>query len=129
MKKFIPIILALFIFISVYSCGDSGSNVINAVVTFAMSHFTNATGDTTWFAFKPSIDIRIDSVQSKLPAQNFSQTYVNSDPGYTFSKDTTYYIDAFTIVQSGQQWEFYFFGTYPSNNSKFSNIKSTYTVP
>jgi hypothetical protein len=129
MKKFIPIILALFIFISVYSCGDSGSNVINAVVTFAMSHFTNATGDTTWFAFKPSIDIRIDSIQNKLPANNYSYTtrFVNS--GYTYSKDTTYYYDWFTGVQSGQQWEFYFFGTYPSNNSKFSNIKSTYTVP
>jgi len=128
MKKILPFIFAFIIFIGVYSCSSDSTSPIPTLVSFVMSHYTDA-DSTTWFAFKPNVNVKVDSIQSKLPANNFSYTSVNQNPSYVFSKDTTYNYEGFTGVHSGQKWEFYFFGTNATNNERFSNTKATYTIP
>jgi hypothetical protein len=118
--------LLYFIVIYVVGCGsNSVTNPLGGSVTFTMSQQPGATG--IQFLAKPSADCRITRVICNLPAQNIADTLTSNFPNYLYSKDTSYIINEYSGVATGQQWNFVFTGTDAANAAYTTT--SNYTIP
>lgn len=104
-----------------------GPNGLNNQVSFQISQQAGLNGGTE-FLFQPSVNVKISQVISKYPAQQFVDTLGNANPNYVYSKDSVYSVNEYTGVQNGQQWNFNFSGTVPSQNNSSYNVTSNYTV-
>lgn len=129
MKK----IIGLFIFIialTYVGCNKDDNNPVEGSgatdVSFRMSN--TASADTVYFTFKPSEDVKIDTIIAYLASKNFTDTYVVGEPNRVFQKDVLYQWIGYYGVKQGQSWSFNFKGKRVSNNSYFSST-ITYYVP
>jgi hypothetical protein len=80
------------------------------------------------FGFKPSVDTKLTKLIASVPSLQFFDTLTNNNTNYVFSKDTTYALDPYQGVQTGQQWTFTFTGTIVSSNTGYT-VSTNYTVP
>ncbi len=127
MKKFFPPLILSFLLYLSAGCNNSVTNpTTNNSVTFSVSQQPGNLGIK--FYAKPSADVKITKIISLLASASFTDTVVNQNPSYVFSKDTSYEINEYTGVQSGQKWNFNFIGNTVSNNTAF-NVTTSYTVP
>jgi hypothetical protein len=122
-------LLFIVILFAASGCNNNGSISgpdQNSNVSFAITQQVTQTGSMQ-FMFKPVTDIKISTLISKYPAEQFADTLNYGNPNYVYSKDTTYIINRYVNVYSGQQWVFEFKGTDPGSNSQY--IKTiNYTV-
>ena len=84
-------------------------------------------GDTTWFLFKSSSNVKINYIISSLPDSNFSYTTYNYDITTVFQKGIWYNIEWFPGIRSGQEWTFDFYGWFEDYDAFYAI--SYYTVP
>lgn len=126
MKTFIPLSLALFLFIGLFGCGsDSTTNPLTSSVDFTLSKI-NVT-DELAIGCKPNVNVKLDSIHFKNTTL-FIDTAI-AFGGYVMSKDTTYpIVYGATLVITGQKWTFTFSGKDASNNNAFTKAKD-FTVP
>jgi hypothetical protein len=134
MKKTISFLSLLIIsgllFFTQSGCkSDSVTNPLNtdAGVTLTMSQQVSQQGNVEFLA-KSNVNIKIDSVVSKLASQNFSHTTMNQDPSVIFNADELFIVDEFSGVQTGQVWAFSFYGKRADNNTRYT-VTSNYTIP
>ncbi|MBK6876851.1 MAG: hypothetical protein IPG99_10485 [Ignavibacteria bacterium] len=80
------------------------------------------------FSFTPSEDTRISMVIAAVPNLQFFDTLRNNNTNYVFSSDTTYSLDPYQGVQSGQAWTFKFVGNKVVNNESYI-VVSNFVVP
>lgn len=127
-KIFLGGLILIYLLVTGCSKNDSviGPNM-NQQVSFQISQRTTATGSIQ-FMFKPNIDVNISKIVSRYNAQPFSDTLSFSNTAYVYSKDTTYIINNYTGVQSGQLWNFDFTGTIPGQPNATFSVTSNYTV-
>lgn len=128
-KVFTMNLLIFAILIAAAGCNNNGSVMgpeQNSNVSFAISQQVTPTGSMQ-FMFKPAADIKVSRLISKFPAEQFADTLTYGNPNYVYSKDTTYIINRYVNVYSGQQWIFDFTGTIPGSNSQYSKAVN-YTV-
>jgi hypothetical protein len=116
-----------------YGCSDdsAGSGGIGGGPTGGSITFTiTGQGDPNSYTFgiKPSVDTKLTRIIASVPAVPFFDTLTSNNPNYVFSKDTTYALDPYQGVQTGQQWTFTFTGTTVSNNSGYT-VSTNFTVP
>ena len=117
-----------------YGCGDDsstgsggiGGGPTGGAITFQIT----GQGDPNSYTFgiKPSVDTKLTKIIASVPALQFFDTLTSNNPNYVFSKDTTYALDPYQGVQTGQQWTFTFTGTIVSNNSGYT-VSTNFTVP
>ena len=88
---------------------------------------TLQSGDTTWFLFKPSTNVKLDYIISSLPDSDYSYSTYNNNISTVFQKDNWYYFEWFPGVQSGQEWTYDFYGWFEDNDA--FHVISYYTVP
>ena len=127
-------ILTLLLLSFAYGCSDSGTGTggvgggpTGGSITFQMSGQGNNTSYT--FSFRPSVDTKLSKLIAAVPSLGFADTLTNTgNPNYVFSKDTTYALDPYSGVATGQQWTFTFTGNIVSNNQAYT-VTSNYTVP
>jgi hypothetical protein len=129
MKKtiflFIPVLL---IMIGIISCGDSGTgnNILgnSNTVTFTMGVQQSTNG--VQFVWQPSVDVKV--TQLILSTNGFSDT-INDNTAATYTANQQWaYPNEYTGVTTGQQWQFNFTGTTPSNNQAFTSTANL-TIP
>ncbi|MCI0450361.1 MAG: hypothetical protein L0Y79_11370 [Chlorobi bacterium] len=129
------LIKLFFLFVSITAIAASGCSKTDNVlgpnlgsgVTFQISQQTGLNGGTE-FLFKPSANIKVSRIISKLDAQQFADTISYTNTNYVYSRDTTYIINEYTSVQNGQQWKFNFTGSFPGQNNSNYDVTSNYTV-
>lgn len=128
-KSTVIFIILAMLFAAGCNKNDSvlGPNGLNNQVSFQISQQAGLNGGTE-FLFQPSVNVKISQVISKYPAQQFVDTLGNANPNYVYSKDSVYSVNEYTGVQNGQQWNFNFSGTVPSQNNSSYNVTSNYTV-
>lgn len=122
-------LLFIVILFAASGCNNTGSISgpdQNSNVSFTITQQLTQTGSMQ-FMFKPGIDIKISTLISKYPAEQFADTLSYGNPNYVYSKDTTYIINRYVNVYAGQQWVFEFKGTDPGSNSQYSKTIN-YTV-
>lgn len=133
--KLIYLVLIAFLLSLAYGCSDSGTGsggigpgggTGSGSITFQMSGQGDINSYT--FGFKPSVDTKLSKLIASVPALGFSDTLTNNNANYVFSKDTTYALDPYQGVQTGQQWTFTFTGNIVSNNQAYT-VTSNFTVP
>ncbi len=134
--KSLSIILTVLLLGLAYGCSDSstgtggiggGPTGGGGAITFQVTGQGNNTSYT--FSFKPSVDTKLSKLVAGVPSLGFFDTLSNTgNPNYVFSKDTTYAIDPYSGVASGQQWVFTFTGNIVSNNQAYT-VTSNFTVP
>ena len=134
MKAFYLALTVLLLTIA-YGCGSdssTGSGGIGGGPTGGGSITFQITGqgdpNSYTFGVKPSVDTKLTRVIASVPALQFSDTINNANANYVFSKDTTYALDPYQGVQTGQQWTFTFTGTTVSNNAGYT-VTTNFTVP
>ena len=127
MKKIIS--LAVFIVLTVFwGCSKDDSNPVSGPVdvTFRMSHI--ASGDTVYFQFKASQDIKLDSITSSCTVKSFTDVYSVGEPNRVFNKEVLYQWIGYYGVTQGQKWSFTFKGRLASSNASFT-YSTSYIVP
>lgn len=128
-KILILIMFTVMMLVAASGCNNNGSVLgpnQNSNVSFSISQQVTQTGSMQ-FMFKPGENIKISRLISKFPAEQFADTLTYGNPNYVYSKDTTYIINRYVNVYSGQQWIFDFTGTIPGSNSQY-NVAINYTV-
>lgn len=127
--KFTAVIILLMVVSLGCNKNDSvlGPNGLNNQVSFTMAQQNGANGGVE-FLFQPSVDVKISKMVSILPSQNFTDTIINNNSNYVFSKDTLYIVGEYTGVVNGQQWKFDFTGSIPGQNNSNYNVTANYTV-
>lgn len=131
MKSFKPVILTIIFALAFIYCACNKNDSITGLngpasnVSFSISQQQGNFGGTE-FLFRPSADIKISYLISRLDAQQFADTIRYNNTNYTYSKDTTYIIGEYTGVQPGQQWKFIFSGT-GQNNAQYT-VTQNYTA-
>jgi hypothetical protein len=124
MKKFFPPLILAYLLYFTAGCNNSVTGPSASNVTFSISQQPGTQG--VRFYGKPSVDVKLTKVISNV--NTFFDTVNVANPNYVFSKDTSYFINEYTGVQTGQQWKFNFIGATASGNTAF-NVTSSYTVP
>ncbi len=133
--KVLYLVLTVLLLTIAYGCSsDSGSNsggigggpTGGGAITFQIT----GQGDPNSYTFglKPSVDTKLTRIIASVPALQFFDTLNNTNTNYVFSKDTTYALDPYTGVQTGQQWTFTFTGTTVSNNAGYT-VSTNFTIP
>jgi hypothetical protein len=122
----LPAIVSAILIYGIGCSNNTVTNPTNSGVTFQISQQPGTTG--TQFLAKPSVDVKLTKVISALTAQNFYDTVTIANPNYVFSKDSSYVINEYVGVVSGQKWTFNFFGSSVSGGTAFT-ATSAYTVP
>lgn len=98
----------------------------NQQIFFTISGTGNSNDYT--FHFRPSEDTRLSKVVASLPSQQFVDTLVNNNPNYIYHGDSTYNLQNYIGIQSGQAWKFQFTGNKIINNEGFI-VTSNFIVP
>jgi hypothetical protein len=91
-----------------------------------MSHITS--GELVYFQFKPSENIKLDTIIASCTSKQFTDTYAVGEPERVFNKEVLYQWIGYSGVSQGQKWSFTFKGRLASTNSTFS-VSTTYLVP
>lgn len=125
LKALIFPMLIAFAVLTYSGCkSDSVTNPLGANVTMAMGSQPGPNGGTL-FTFKPSVDVKLNYV---IVTSGSFRDSLNDGGVYVYSKDSTYGVQEYQGVASGQQWSFNFFGTLASGGTAFS-ATANYTVP
>jgi hypothetical protein len=95
-------------------------------VTFAIMSQDGQNGGIE-FHCKPSVDVTLTSVNVKVPAASYENTY-DCDGVSVYSKTDWYLIDEFTGTTSGMQFVFKFIGKTSPEGKPF-DVTTNYTVP
>ena len=119
---------ALLAFLALAALAGCKSNSLmgpnqNTGVNFQISQ-RNGANNGVEFLFRPSSDAKISKVVCSFPTQQFADTLTGGS-NYVFSKDSTYTLNEYINVTTGQQWQFEFSGS--SGNSPYT-VTSNYTV-
>ena len=127
MKKILFAFFLLFIGFAA-SCNNNNNTVgPGGAISFTISGQVDSTNQNNYiFGFRPSVDTKLTSIIVGLPAQPFFDTLTNGNQAYIFDSDTTYTLDPYTGVQSGQAWTFQFAGNIVSNNEAY-NVTMPFT--
>lgn len=127
MKKLLGFLIVL-VAVTYWGCGKDDSNPLVGPgdVTFRMSHI--ASGDTVYFQFKPSENIKLDTIIASCTAKQFTDTYAVGEPERIFQKEVLYQWIGYYGVSQGQKWNFTFKGRLASTNTSFS-YSTSYLVP
>ena len=129
MKKTFLLFLPVFIFaLGIISCGDNttGTGLLgnNNTVNFTMGVQQSTNG--VQFTWQPSVDVKV--TQLVLGTNGFTDT-ITDNSGTTYAANQQWvYPDEYTGVTTGQQWQFNFTGTTPSNNQAFTSSVN-FTIP
>jgi hypothetical protein len=137
MKKIISLLVSVLLLIaagcsdnptsSTGGIGDGNNGGTNSgTVTFTIMSQAGQNGGIEFYT-KPSVDITITSVNVKVPAENYDETY-QGDGTTIYPKDQWQLMDEFTGVTSGMQFTFIFVGK-TSPDKKDFNVTVNYTVP
>lgn len=135
-KKIISLVLLLFI-VCYTGCSDNstdaggiggigGGNTGGGTVTFAIMTQDGQNGGIE-FLCKPSVDVTLTSVNVKVAAVTFDETY-DCDGVTVYSRNDYHLINEYTGVTSGMQFVFRFIGKTTPENKAF-DVSTNYTVP
>ena len=110
---------------------NTGSNLLGGngtdPVSFTMGTQQAQSGNTQ-FTWKPSVDVKITKLIIKVGGQQIDQ--IDDTSGQTYTANQSWvYPNEYTGVQTGQQWEFLWTGTVVSNNTAFTDLSTSYTIP
>ncbi|MBX7041573.1 MAG: hypothetical protein K1X85_01620 [Ignavibacteria bacterium] len=130
------IALVLLLLTIAYGCSNDSSTGSGGIgpgggtgggsITFQMTGQGDINSYT--FGFKPSVDTKLTKLIAAVPNLQFFDTLTNQNTAYVFSKDTTYTLDPYQGVQTGQAWQFTFTGNIVSNNQAYT-VTSNFTIP
>lgn len=130
MKKTILLFIPAFlIMIGIISCGNSGDGTGllgtgNNQVNFTMGVQQSTNG--VQFTWQPSVDVKVTKLV--LGTTGFTDSIIDNS-GQTYAANQQWaYPSEYTGVTTGQQWQFVFTGTTPSNNQAFTSTIN-YTIP
>jgi hypothetical protein len=129
-KTVLPFALVLFLILGIASCNNSGTDSGNLLggnnnnVNFTMGTQQGTNG--TQFTWQPGVDVKV--TQLILGTTGFAET-ITDNSGQTYTANQTWvYPNENSGVTTGQQWQFIFTGTTPSNNQGFTSTVN-YTIP
>jgi hypothetical protein len=106
--------------------GNTGGGTNTGNVTFTINSQNGQNGGIELLA-KPSVDVTINSVNVKVPAENFDETY-QGDGVTVFPKDQWVSINEYTGVTSGMKFVITFVGK-TSPDKKDFNVSVNYSIP
>lgn len=108
------------------SGGGGGGGTGN--VTFTVTAVQGAQQGFTNFAFKPSVNVTVTTVEVSLPAQNFTFTETNPNPDEVFDPAVGFQIEDYQGVAVGQQWTFKITGKIGSSTGQAYDVTVNYTI-